>query len=562
MAIGQTLYDSFPTYPFVRPPEMAGAAGRHPVVVVGAGPVGLTLAAGLAHHGVAVVVLEAREAVSFGSRATCISRRSLEIWDRFGVAGGPLGKGLAWTGGRSFWHGHEVLAFAMPHDADQKHPPMLNLQQCFTEQFLVDALAGRPEVDLRWSSRVVGFTDDGEGVTLDVETPEGGYRIAAEWVVGTDGARSFLREAAGLKLEGTSYEGRYLIADIRLASAAPTERRAWFDPPSNPGSTVLMHKQPDDIWRIDYQLRDDEDSAAELAEARVRARVDAHLRSIGERPDYEIVWISLYKAHTLTLPEYRRGRALFAGDAAHLVPIFGVRGLNSGLDDAGNLAWKLAAALQGWGGEALLDSYSQERVYAARENIAQARKSTLFMTPPSRGFDLMRKAALSLAVSHDFAKPLVNPRQTTAITFEASPLQTPDDEPWQAGPVPGAALPNFPVGIAGPEGNRATHLLDLLERKPLVVTAGGDRAAEAHLGAATARGLVDRVVLSPSGGAMSSATVAIDPGSRAEELLGLGVRAGGYLVRPDGHVAFRWRSFDAASFDAALARLLALETLP
>jgi 3-(3-hydroxy-phenyl)propionate hydroxylase len=191
-----------------------------------------------------------------------------------------------------------------------------------------------------------------EGVILSVETPEGVYELEADWVVATDGARSFVREAVGLKLEGNSYEGRYLIADIKFRSEYPTERRAWFDPPSNPGSTVLMHRQPDDVWRIDYQIRDDEDSAIELQEERVRARVDAHLQMIGEAPDYELIWISLYKAHCLTLPRYRHGRILFAGDAAHLVPIFGVRGLNSGVDDAGNLVWKLAAVIQSWGGTA------------------------------------------------------------------------------------------------------------------------------------------------------------------------------------------------------------------
>ncbi|HEX6978819.1 MAG TPA: FAD-dependent oxidoreductase [Alphaproteobacteria bacterium] len=555
MALGRSIYHDFPTYAFRRPPELDGQARRHPVAIVGGGPVALTLAIGLARYGVPSVVIEPRDCVSFGSRACCISRRSLEIWDHFGVVERPLAKGLAWTGGRSFWHGHQVLAFEMPHDADQKHPPMINLQQCYAEQFLVDALAELPQAELRWQSRVTAAVPHDDFVRLTIETPEGVYDLEADWVVAADGARSFMREALGLSLEGTSYEGRYLIADIRLRSDHPTERRAWFDPASNPGSTVLMHRQPDDIWRVDYQLRDDEDAEIELREERVRARIDAHLGMIGERMDYELIWISLYKAHCLTLARYRHGRVLFAGDAAHLVPIFGVRGLNSGIDDAGNLAWKLAAVIQGWGGEALLDSYSHERVFAAHENIRQARKSTLFMTPPSPGFALMRDAALSLAVRHDFARPLVNPRQTTAITFPDSIINTPDDGTGLAGPPVGATLPTCPVAVR--RGNRAWdgYLLDLVGLRPAVVLFAGDATAETAVQAAAAQGPLDVVLVTADDCTAAHATVAWDVRGRARRLLD-GAPGTGYLVRPDGHIAARWRHFDAARFAAAHARLL------
>ncbi|MBX6745149.1 MAG: FAD-dependent monooxygenase [Acetobacteraceae bacterium] len=542
MAIGRSVYDDMPCYPFRAPPELRGEVRRHPVAVLGAGPIGLTLAAGLAHHGIPCVVIEPRDQVSFGSRAICISRRSLEILEDFGVAEGILAQGLPWTDGRSWWREHQVLEFAMPHDADQRHPPMLNLQQCFTEQCLVEALAERPQVDLRWRSEMRTLHQTDEGVTLRIATPEGEYDLLADWVVAADGARSPTRAVLGLRLEGTSYEGRYLIADIRLRSDHPVERRAWFDPPSNPGSTVLMHKQPHDIWRIDYQLRDDEDAEDEQREDRVRARIDAHLAAIGERADYELVLISLYRAHCLTLASYRHGRVLFAGDAAHLVPIFGVRGMNSGIEDAANLAWKLAAVIRKEGGEALLDSYSEERVFAARENIRNARKSTLFMTPPSRGFALMREAVLSLAASQDFARPLVNPRQSAATTFPDSPLQTPEQGEWQAGPPPGAVLPAVPLTISGRPG----HVQALIGPQPTALVRSGDAAAEAHLAALP-------------GLRLSRIGMAEDGRGRAAALLGLDAPGTGYLVRPDGHVAWRWRRFEAGRFDTALARMLGRE---
>ena len=546
MALGRSAYDTMPRYPFRAPPELRGEAVRHPVAIIGAGPVGLTLAAGLARHGIRSVLIEPRDQVGFGSRAICISRRSLEILEGFGAAAGILAQALPWTGGRSFWRDHEVLRFEMPHDADQKHPPMVNLQQCCTEQALVDALAARPGAEIRWQSEMRAIAPGPDGVRLSVATPEGSYELLADWVVATDGARSPTRQALGLRLQGESHEGRYLIADIRLRSNHPTERRAWFDPPSNPGSTLLMHRQPGDIWRVDYQLRPEEDERAAQREEAVRARIDAHLAAIGEVREYDLILVSLYRAHCLTLPAYRHGRVLFAGDAAHLLPIFGVRGMNSGIEDAGNLAWKLAAVLRGEGGEALLDSYSAERVHAARRNIAEARKSTLFMTPPSRGHALLREAALSLSVSQDWARLLVNPRQSTAIAQPGSPLSTPEEGAWPAGPPPGAVLPSVPLTLPG---GRAGHLLDLLGPLPAAVVAAGDAAAEACLAATPGLALLR---IGPGGQAE-------DRAGRAAALLGLDAPGAGYLLRPDGHVAWRWRRFAAPAFAAALARMMGRE---
>ena len=268
--------------------------------------------------------------------------------------------------------------------------------------------------------------------------------LQADWVVACDGGQSFVRNALGLELEGTAYTGRYVIVDIVLPSKHPTERRAWFDPPWHRGATVLMHRQPDDLWRIDWQLRHGDSTEEAMQPENVRDFVQRHLDAIGEgHLPWQPVWSSVYRAGAMTLASYRHGRVLFAGNAAHAMPIFGVRGLNSGLDDADNLAWKLALRGAAAAPMALLDSYSSERVQAFHVNAESARRSTEFMSPPSRGFDVLREAVLSLAAGERGIAELINPRQTAAVSYAASPLSTPDAHAWRSGPVPGEVLPEW-----------------------------------------------------------------------------------------------------------------------
>lgn len=513
---------------------------RHRVAICGGGPVGMAIALGLARWGIASVLIEADDSVCLGSRAACISRRSLEIVERLGVLPAFLAKGLPWTSGRSFYHTDEVFRFTMSHDATRKLPPMINLQQYYIEQILYDALCAHGElVDFRWASEVESLTTRDDGVTLGVRNALGAYTLDTDWLVACDGGQSFTRKQLGLKLDGTAYDGKYVIVDIEMDSPEPAERRAWFDPPSNPGWTMLMHRQPDNLWRIDYQVPDDTDMDAAIRPEAVTPMVKAQLAMVGEahRP-WKLVWTSAYRAGAMTLASYRHGRVLFAGNAAHVMPIFGVRGLNSGFDDADNLIWKLAAVLQRWGGDALLDSYSHERVAAFHINAAAARRSTEFMAPPSRGFSLMREAVLSLAGARPDIAALVNPRQTHAVAYADSALSSSSDA-FDGGPAPG----NVP------------------DDAPLHATAGGPFLTDAtgrhftllhfaHAGdAPMAR--VDSVV------PLRMVTVAAD--ANPDLCRTLQAHDGdAYLLRPDGHVCARWHGLRANALEAALQRATAM----
>ncbi len=559
----------FTTYPFTakhyqaRMPELRSGveAKRHAVTIVGGGPVGLTLALGLANHGVPTVLIEADDSVCFGSRAICISRRSLEIIERCDALDKFLEVGLPWAGGRSFYRNEEVLHFTMPQDHNQKLPPMINLAQYHIEQYLLDAAERRPDlIDIRWQTRVAAIEHRTDGVTLSLTTPTGNYRLETDWVVASDGGRSTIREELGFKLQGTSYEGRYVIVDIFLESDRPTERLAYFDPSSNPGSTVLVHRQPDNVWRIDYQLRDGEDAEAAVKPENVMPRVQSLLDMMGEKGIWKPIWITIYKANALTLDRYRHGRVMFAGDAAHLVPIFGVRGANSGIDDADNLAWKLAYVVKNLADDTLLDSYSDERVFAAHENLNYGTKSTEFMAPPSFAFDLMRRAVLSLAVKHPSVRTLINPRQTSAIIYRDSPLNSAGKEDFAAGPVPGAVLPECPLMIVRGGQLREGHLTDLIQPCFTAFVFGQQGTVPMEFAALSemlqGRGLCLRCIpIATQRHPACTAEHAWDHTGRLFEMYG--AQPGSvYLVRPDGHVLGRWHAAGAADLAAAIDHAL------
>ena len=500
------------TYPHFDPPkDRARLAEPAPVAIVGGGPVGMTAALALAREGIRSVLLDAKSTFNDGSRAICIARQSYHILDRLGAVEPFLKKSLGWTMGRSFYRGRQILEFEMPDSPREKYRPMYNLEQQYIEQFLWDAIEKEPLIDARWQSRVTVMEDIADGVRLSVEDPNGSYQLDCTWLLAADGARSTIRALRGLRLKGANFEGRYVIADVQMDHDYPTIRRALFDPDCRRGGTILVHRQPDNIWRIDYQLRDGEDEAEAIREDTVRASVAAVLAEIGYSGSWDLEWWSIYSANTLALDDYRDGRVFFIGDSAHIVPIFGVRGLNNGLADAHNIAWKLAWVMQGKAGSALLDSYTPERRGATLDVFLNASKSARFMTPPTPGWQLMRDAALNLALSHSFAGQLANPRQMTPYTYADSPVVLADDSRFAGGPRPGAPLPEARVGDG--------FLTDLLGPGFSLIVFDPDLAGDIGLPGLT--------------------PVVLQSGSETAEVLAASPSSA-YLVRPDLHIAARW----------------------
>lgn len=519
------------TYPSFNAPDIdqRNTTTSSPVAIIGAGPIGMTAALALAKEGVKSVLFEKKNTFNDGSRAICVARSSFYILEHLGAVDPFLENALGWTKGRSFYRGKQILEFDMPDSKHDKYRPMYNIQQQFIEQYLWDAVAKSDLIETRWQSEILATHDHDQGIALSVADPNGHYTFDAAWVLACDGARSPIRKLRGHRLKGENFEGRYVIADIQMDHDYPTIRRALFDPECRRGGTVLIHKQPHNIWRIDYQLADDEDETQALKEATVRTSVAAVLKDIGYDGPWDLEWWSVYSANTLALDDYRDGRLFFVGDSAHIVPIFGVRGLNNGLADAANIGWKLGWVLNGQAAETLLDSYTPERRGATLDVFANASKSARFMTPNTHGWTLMRDAALSLALTHDFAGQLANPRQMTPFTYANSPAVLPDDPDFTQGPSIGAFLPDFKLA-QGYVTDQLSQGFNLLCFDTSLANALSTAVPNLH------------VTYVPWSQALHDIYKA-DPDSA-------------FLLRPDMHIAGRWKSANAQKIAQGFQSLL------
>lgn len=521
------------SFPYVRSSDQdATGPVPHPIVVVGAGPAGLSLAIDLAQRGQRVLVLDNDHRLSIGSRAICFSKRALEIWDRLGVGQRMVDKGVSWNLGKVFFHAEQVYQFDLLPEQGHERPAFINLQQYYAEAYLVERALQLPNIELRWDNNVTKVEPRDDGALLTVGTPDGPYQINADWVVACDGARSSMRQMMGLESKGRIFQDRFLIADVKMKADFPAERWFWFDPPFHPGQSVLLHQQPDNVWRIDFQLGWDADPEEEKKPENILPRVRALL---GHDADFELDWASVYTFACLRMDKFAHGRVIFAGDSAHGVSPFGARGANSGVQDTENLAWKLDWLLKGYAGAELLATYGPEREYAADENLLNSTRATDFITPKSEISRLFRDAALDLAREHPFARRIVNSgRLSVPATLHHSPLNTPDSDAFAADTqVPGAVLLDAPVA----RGSKMSWLLRELGEDFTLLVFG----------------------TAPAWAASLPHTQVLSIGDDLADVQGLAAQrldatpGTAYLIRPDQHVCARWRAPTEAAVRAALA---------
>lgn len=534
-------------FPYRTPPELSGGRPHDaPVVIVGAGPVGLSAAIDLALHGIATIVLDDNDVVSVGSRAICWSKRTLEIFDRLGVGDRMIEKGVTWQVGRLFHRTREVYAFDLLPEPGHKMPAFINLQQYYVESYLVDRAMAFPDlIDLRWKNRVTNVAPRYDHAVVTVATQDGTYQLQPRFVVACDGARSPTRSALGLDFDGQVFEERFLIADVKMTADFPSERWFWFEPPFHQGQSALLHKQPDAIYRIDLQLGWDTDPDIEKDPDRVTERIVA---MVGHR-DFTLDWVSVYTFQCRRLAQFVHGPVIFAGDSAHVVSPFGARGGNGGIQDIDNLCWKLAAVLKGVAPPNLVESYDTERGHGADENIRNSSRSTRFMTPKSATERSFRDAVLDLATDQPFARRLVNSgRLSQPCNLAASPLQTPSAPAIGAAVAPGSACVDAPI-----DGPGAGWMLNRLGGQFLVLTVTETQGPAKPLP-------LDLPELTVSCGSSPAADLAdghrlSDPSGLVASRYGTGWH---YLIRPDQHVAARVPLGAVQALDDAHQRALGL----
>lgn len=537
-------------FDYVRRDLVSDAELQHPVIIVGAGPVGLTAAIDLAQQGIRTIVLDDDDRLSSGSRAICFAKRTLEIFDRLQCGNRMVEKGVSWNVGKVFFKDAPVYTFNLLAEEGHQRPAFINLQQYYVEGYLHDQAVQESKLDLRWKNKVIGLTQLEDGVELTVETPDGQHTLRAAYVIAADGSRSPIRHLMGLETKGRVFKDRFLIADVKMKAAFPTERWFWFDPPFHPNQSVLLHRQPDNVWRIDFQLGWDADPVAEKSPERVIPRVKALL---GADVEFDLEWVSVYTFACQRMEKFRHGRVLFAGDAAHGVSPFGARGANSGVQDADNLAWKLALVLSGRARDSLLDTYAQERERAADENILHSTRATDFITPKSPISKIFRDAVLALSKDHAFARRIVNSgRLSLPTTYADSRLNTPDQEPFRGAMMPGAPCTDAPVNV---QGRPAWFLSQIGGQFNGLYFAGAEPVEPPILAALDSLSSIKVIVVVTSGGGSTNS----DQRQVIEDERGLlsqrfdATPGSFYLIRPDQHVGARWRRFDPARVRQALS---------
>jgi 3-(3-hydroxy-phenyl)propionate hydroxylase len=548
----------YPRFEYRTPPDLKATKRlRYPIVIVGAGMVGLTAAADFGSRGIACLVLDDNDTVAGGSRAIAQARKSLQVWDRSGSTARMKSKGLDWNFARHLYGDREVSAYELYPESGNKFPPMTILPQYYVESYLVERCSALPEVEIRWKNAVERIVPKADHVEVHVSTPEGPYVLEADWLIAADGVKSVVRSNLGLEFQGTRIEDRFIIVDVIVDDDFPPGRSFWFKQPFHEGNSTLFLRQPENVCRVDFNIGPDANAELEMTEERLRPKLQA---MFGPDKEFDIRWVSLYTVEVRRMEKFRHGRVFFVGDSAHQVsPFSGGRGGNSGVEDADNLCWKLARVVQGRSPESLLDSYDDERIPIADENIRYSLRATEFISPSSPASDLFQTATLTLAASMPFARSLINSgRFSTTAIYADSPLSAADvDAAAFAQPrtAPGCAAVDAPVEQAG-ETRSVVEVLGLefclmaYQPEPGWET----RVPLATLAAAGIPLTLMTVTAAPATDSDTSASLHVtDAAGLLAQRYGL-TPGSCYLFRPDQRIAGRWKDLSTAPWQHALRR--------
>lgn len=522
-----------------------------PVLIVGAGPTGMTAALDLAHYGIPSVILDEDYRLGGGSRAIAFHQSALTVWEKLGALDEMLTLGIPWSVRHTYRGARKLYEQNFGQPGDGYLPRYINLPQFEVERILLEQIKTNPFIEVRWDNKVTGFSQNAGSATLVVETSGGQKKVAGQYVLACDGARSSMRKLLNLDFPGMTFDDYFLIADIKSELDFPLEPRFFFDHPTNPGHTILIHPQPDGIWRIDWQMGSKVDPTVESSMQNMDRRIRA---LIGNRP-YEIVWLSTYRFHQRLLEQFRHGRVFFAGDAAHLVAPFGARGLNSAVQDVENLDWKMAFVLKGLADQKLLDTYQQERWPAQAENQKVTLATMRFMAPHTSWLRLRRDAILRLSEFYNPARRWVDSgKMSIPFTYTDSPLIEPDlpEEDWRGAPSLGGKLPDLKVRLVGGSEGFLRHLVGS-GFVGLYFPRSGQEAENFGRKLKDLRLNIPVKVYAVSKEAVQGMEYILDTDQSMS--VALTALAGTfYLVRPDGHLTLRRRNAEPENLADYLKR--------
>lgn len=374
-------------------PAPAGRGLAPAVIIVGAGPVGLTLANLLGRHGVPTVLFERQTELEAEPRAVTLDDESLRTFQAAGLVDEVLADVVQGYGVRYFdWRG-APFASIQPTRQEYGYAKRNAFRQPRLVRTLLAGLARFEHVEARFGTEVLGVeaVAGGRQVSCRIRQPDGRETaVVADWLVACDGGRSRVREHCGITLEGSTYPERWLIVDLADRQVALRHTSTYCDP----RRPAIRLPGPAGSLRYEFMLRPEDRDDQVLDEKSFRAWIG---RRVPEDADLPLVRKAIYTFHARVASRWRQGRVLLAGDAAHLTPPFAGQGLNSGIRDAANLAWKLAAvSCWGWP-ESLIDSYEQERRPHAGALIRMALRIGAFMQPKSVPGALLAQSALRLA---------------------------------------------------------------------------------------------------------------------------------------------------------------------